>query len=48
MDEEFTTQKSCLIILFWIFFPTLDQYTDLAMVYRLFTGPDENTTITSC
>ena len=47
MGEDFTTQKSCLIILFWILFPTLDQYTDLAMVYRLLNGPDQDTTITS-
>ena len=50
MGEEsvMTKEKSCLILLFWILVPTLDQGTDLAMVVRLLKGPDPNTTINSC
>lgn len=50
MGEEsvLTKEKSCLILLFWILVPTLDQGTDLAMVVRLLKGPDPNTTINSC
>ena len=37
-----------LIFIFWILVPSLDQYTDLNLVNRLLSGPDENLNITSC
>ena len=29
-----------LILMFWVVVPTLDQYSDLAILLSLYTGPD--------
>ena len=29
-----------LILMFWVVVPTLDQYSDLAILTSLYTGPD--------
>ena len=46
--EESKGGRCLLIFIFWILVPSLDQYTDLNLVNRLLSGPDENLNITSC
>ena len=38
--EHLTKDVALMIIIFWIFVPTLDQYSDIALVTRLLQGPD--------
>ena len=34
-----------LIVMFCMVAPTLDQFSDLTLVVRLFSGPDQNTSL---
>ena len=45
---ESKASQCCLIVLFWILVPTFDQYTDINLIQRLFTGPSDDTNISSC
>ena len=36
---EFDRREIILMVIFWIFCPTLDMVTDMKMVIRLFRGP---------
>ena len=38
--EEFNRKLVILILIFWIFVPTLDMVSDMTMVIRLFRGPE--------
>jgi hypothetical protein len=40
--ENSKTEKICLIIIFNVLVPSLDQYTDISLARRLFMGPDDD------
>ena len=40
-------QKGLFILLFCVVVPTLDQFTDIRMVFRLMRGPENNFQINS-
>ena len=37
---DFDLKLLILILIFWIFVPTLDMISDMTMVIRLFMGPE--------
>ena len=39
---ELTLNTGLLILIFWVVVPTVDQYSDLGLVFRLYTGPEED------
>ena len=47
MAGEFSGQNCCLILVFNLLVPLLDQYTDLSMATRLLRGPEDTLTINS-
>ena len=47
MTGEFSGQNCCLILVFNLLVPLLDQYTDLSMATRLLRGPEDTLTIHS-
>ena len=38
--SEMKRSTGLLIFMFWVVVPTLDQYSDLAILTSLYTGPD--------
>ena len=38
--SNMTRRTGLLIFMFWVVVPTLDQYSDLAILTSLYTGPD--------
>ena len=40
MLSDWTKATGMMILIFWIIVPTFDQYSDILMVTRLFSGPD--------
>ena len=45
--EKIRKEKICLIIIFNVLVPSLDQYTDISLTRRLFRGPDDDLQILS-
>ena len=45
--EPFDTRKGVFILIFCIFCPSLDQFTDIKMVTRLMEGPEDDSQIKS-
>ena len=45
--ENSKTEKICLIIIFNVLVPSLDQYTDISLARRLFMGPDDDLNVLS-
>ena len=39
---ELTLNTGLLILIFWVVVPTVDQYSDLGLVFRLYTGPEQD------
>ena len=38
--SDMKRRTGLLIFMFWVVVPTLDQYSDLAILTSLYTGPD--------
>ena len=43
--DNISAEKAFLILIFNMLCPTLDQYTDINMVIRLFRGPEDHVEI---
>ena len=47
MGEKLSLSYCLIIILFGVIAPTMDQVSDLALVIRLMSGPEQNITLNS-
>ena len=43
-----SSRQALVMLLFGVFVPSLDQYSDMSLVIRLMSGPQQGTVLNSC